>query len=611
MRANSQPAQQDLFRTVVFTAAERSIFRRRKKMKVSEWAEQNIEVTTGSMPGPWRNEVTPYLTDVMDTWGLPYVREVVFCAAPQTSKTSAMHICLGYAADQTPGAAMMVMPDETLAKRISKRRIQPMFRHSATLSELISSNPNDFGLTSITLINGMSIDLAWANSPSALSAMPVEQIFLDEVDKYPATVGKESDPISLAAKRTRTYPWTSKLFIVSSPTIEQWFIWERLNLCHEIRDYYVPCLHCGTFQILEFENVKWPEDCRDHLKIESERLAWYECPHCHGRWNDMDRDRAVRAGHWEPREPVERPHSVGFHLPAFYSRFVSLSECAASFLKSHRDRAKLRDFYNGYLALPWKDYQVNRTVDRILALRDDRPRGVVPTDCAALLAAVDTQVMGFYYEIRAFGWGLEEESWQVREGWVETWDGLTRILYEDEYLDAAGNPHIIQGRIIDSGGDKTSQVYNYCRTKEGILCLKGQQRQRDQWHVTKIDHWPDGKVMIGGLRLYLINTTFYKDKLSNKLAIAPGDPGAWHLHRETTEEYGLHMTAEYKDDHDLWKCPPGKANHYWDTGVYLLALADIMMVPFWRRPGQAEPPQKPKHTQREAGGGRPSWFNRR
>ena len=51
---------------------------------------------------------------------------------------------------------------------------------------------------------------------------------------------------------------------------------------------------------------------------------------------------------------------------------------------------------------------------------------------ACLLAGVDTQDDGFYYEIRAFGFGFERESWGIREGKVPTFEALAQVLWFDQ-----------------------------------------------------------------------------------------------------------------------------------------------------------------------------------
>jgi phage terminase large subunit GpA-like protein len=88
--------------------------------------------------------------------------------------------------------------------------------------------------------------------------------------------------------------------------------------------------------------------------------------------------------------------------------------------------------------------------------------------------------------------------------------------------------------------------------------------------------------------LYRINTTHYKNALARKLAIPPGDPGAFHLHKNVGQDYIRQMTAEYRDDAGKWVCPSHRANHYWDCEVLALVAADIPGMKFWT-PFEEEP----------------------
>lgn len=609
-----QTTQQNLFEVFSWYPGELDIFRKREPLTVSQWAERHRVIRMGARPGPWKNSVTPYLTEIMDTWALPWVQKVAVCAAAQVGKTEAMYNCLGFAIDRHPGPAMVIMPDQEMTRRVSKDRIKPMIENSRVLSELLSPDPDDLSKTRIKFRSGMTVNLSWASSPSLLASMPIEYLFFDEVDKYPEFSGKESDPISLGEARTSTYQWTKKIFMVSTPTTENKFIWPAMMTeAQEVRHYHVPCPECGKFQTLQFEQIKHPEDV-DYKRIRRKYLARYECLHCQAQWTDADRNIAVRAGHWEAVKPVKHPQSVGFHLPVYYSPFVSLSEVAATYLEAEEnakigDKAKLMHFYNSLKAEPYTDVQVERKEDSILALRDDRPRGLVPKNVSCLTIAVDTQKRGFYYEIRAWGWGLELESWQIREGFVDSFDALQKISFDDEYSDASGKSYRIMFGVIDSGGtatdygaSRTAEVYDFCRRVKFMVPIKGQQRKNQPFGFTKIDTYPGTtKLIPGGLKLYSVHVTYFKNTLARKLEIAPTDPGAWHLHSETTEQYAKQMCTEFQNDKGLWECPRGRQNHFWDCGVYNLAAAEILGIRFWKKKAAESTPrtQKERRTRKQ------------
>jgi len=583
---------------MVLSRAEKKVLRKHKRIPVSQWAEKHRVLHMSSLPGPWKNSVTPYLTGIMDAAGYPFVKTVTLCKSPQTGGSEAVHNFIGYIIDRAPGPVLYVYPDELTGRENSKDRILPMIESSPQLRGYMTGQQDDSGMLRVNLMH-MPIYIAWARSASRLANKPIRYIVFDETDKYPETSGpKEADPISLGEARKTTYSHNHKIFKISSPTTEANFIWQAMTIEAEvIFDYWVKCPSCGRYQRMIFENIKVPEKEREPNRIEKEKLAWYACNHCDARWNDMDRNEAVSMGKWRERLPdnssrtvglelfayieTRRPAKIAFHIPSWLSGFVSLSKIMADWFMAIKDRTKMKDFKNKHEAVPWLDYNNDRTEDRILALRDERPRGVVPdTEIVAITAGIDTQQDGFWYEIRAWGAGVHLESWQVREGFCTSFEALTEILFDSQYLDVHGNRYMIHLAIIDAMGDKTAQVYEYCRQFPGrVVPFQGVRSMTMPYRLSKIEYYPGtDKIIPGGIRLLRGNVTYYKNNLSARLDIASSDPGAWHYHSETSMDWARQMTAEYLDDHGFWECKYSRANHGWDCSVYNLLASDVIGV---------------------------------
>jgi len=590
------------------TKAERKVFKKEKPIKPSLWAEKNRILTTSSLPGPWRNEVTQYLTGIMDAADFPSVREVVLCKAPQTGGSEAIHNFIGYCIDRKPGPVLYVFPDTNTAKDNSKDRILPMIRSSARLRSYLTGLQDDESSLRINLLH-MIIYLAWASSPSRLANKPILYAVADEIDKEGFySSGAETSPLNLIDKRLTTYQDTCKFFKISTPTVESGNIWVEFKSCPAVFDYYVQCPDCLSFHIMKFDSIKWPGGGdADPDEIQSKRLAYYVCPKCESTWNDHKRDVAVRRGHWRDREngmamdaylQSFRPSKIGFHLPSWLSRFVSLSKTAASFIKGLKDPVEMQDFMNAHKAEAFRPARKERTEDRILALKDSRPERRVPGGgiVAGLVAGVDTQDYGFWYEIRAVGYGPEKESWQIRAGFVETFGALAQILWEDRYSDADGIEYLVNFALQDCMGHRTSEVYDFCCANRGlILPTKGAQRKTQPFSYTNQEFYPGSKTPIpGGIRLVGLDTTYYKNALARKLEISPSDPGAWHMSAETTEEWARQLTAEFVNEKGVWECPNGRANHGWDCSVLCLVAADILGIPYWEKPGEDELIEKPE-----------------
>ncbi|MDR2946708.1 MAG: phage terminase large subunit family protein, partial [Candidatus Adiutrix sp.] len=436
----------------------------------------------------------------------------------------------------------------------------------------------------------------------------------------------EASSEDLAEQRTKTWRGRRLTIKISTPTTETGPIWRAFSEeAHARFDWWVVCPECGRPQLMKFDNIRWPEDERDPEIVLRDDLARYQCEHCPARWDDAARDQAVRRGQWIERESklemlthlkTHKLSKIGFHIPAWISHFVSLSEVAHAFLRWNKTGRlnDLKNFMNQVKAEPWKEQFSQREDDAVLALCDTRPRGVVPTPeehddpqrqrppIAALLASVDTQGRYFCYAIRAFAYGSSEESWLVQAGTVPDFDDLVRLFWKSTYKDGLGREHRVRSVIIDAMGTRTKKVYEFCVQHRGrIVPYQGVDRLRVPIQHSSLEYYPDdrgNKVRIpAGLTLHRVDTKFFKDDLAARLSIAPDDPGAFHLHSNEKKEldgYAREMCAEvWSDEKDGWINPHGRPNHFWDCEVMIQALAYQLNIRNWKMPEQMQHQSKP------------------
>lgn len=648
-----------------FSKGERKIMRRRRPIPVSQWAERHRVVEMSSIPGRWKNLFTPYLVGIMDAAGTPGVETVIICKSPQTGGSEAGHNLVGWCIDRSPGPVMYVFPDEITARENAKDRIIPMIVDSPRLRDYMTGSGDDASSLRVNLAH-MPIYLGWSGSVSRLGNKPIRTLILDELDKY-KNPKNEATSETLAEKRTTTWRSRRHILKISTPTTEDGPIWTAFTQEAGARfDFWVRCPHCGMAQLMDFERIDWPGKeesptakptavasgseqivkaagagelasprmCAAAVTAEivlTRRLATYPCEHCGVVWDDGDRDRAVRRGEWRERTSgldlaahlaAHRPVKVGFHIPAWLSYFVSLSEVASAALK-YKETGKLDDLknlQNQYKAEPWKEEHVVRSEDAILALCDDRPRGAVPGPVAgrervaALLAGVDTQGVNeqkgyFRYVLRAVGYGEEEESWLVQAGTAPSFSALNDILWSSVYRDPDGREYKARACMIDAMGGRTKEVYSWAIRHRGrVYPWQGVRSLSQPFTPAPQEYFPDlkgNKIKIpGGLMLWRCDTTFFKSDLSHKLSVAPDDPGAFHLHANTDgmlEQYAREMCAEVWDDEKLaWLNPHDKPNHFWDCETMILALAYILNIRHRRRPDAATKPA-PRPVQQRGG----------
>ncbi len=113
-----------------------------------------------------------------------------------------------------------------------------------------------------------------ANSPTNLSSRPIRILLADEVDRYPASAGKEGDPLSLAEKRTKTF-FNKKKVYVSTPTDE-----DTSRIHSEFQEstkdeWCLPCPYCGRLQPLKWSQIRFED-------------VTMECAYCKERATEYD-----------------------------------------------------------------------------------------------------------------------------------------------------------------------------------------------------------------------------------------------------------------------------------------------------------------------------------
>ncbi|MBI5147752.1 MAG: phage terminase large subunit family protein, partial [Parcubacteria group bacterium] len=503
---------------------------------------------------------------------------------------------------------------------------------SPVLRSHMTENEDDITRLEIKL-DRMVIYFAGANSPAALAQKPIRFLFLDETDKYPRFSGREADPIKLASERTRTF-WNRKIVKCSTPTTRGGYIfreYERTDKCR----YFMPCPHCGHYQAFVFAQLRWPEEERDPEIIKDKKLAWYECAGCKGKIKDVDKHKMTLEGLWTPERcridsngkikgEIPQTAKRGFWINALYSPWISFSEIAAEFLRSRESIELLMNFVNSWLAEIWEEKTEETKEDKILEKQGDYPEGLVPHGAVVLTAGVDVQKDHFYIVIR--GWGVGEESWLIRAARVEAWDDVIAVLFKTEYKRASGDPFKARLSCIDSGF-RTDEVYELCRRWRDVArAIKGENHLSGvPYRPTRIDRNPKtGAAIEGGLSLWRLDTSLYKDKITRMVNSSPGDPSQWHVFKNISEEYVRQFCAEHKilvrdkksgKTWEEWKKKSaGAPNHYWDAEVYAAAAADMLRVSSLREEGQSIP-YIPKQTDDDSKlggwvGNRKGWINR-
>lgn len=583
-----------------------------ERLPVSEWAEKYRVLPSGNaIPGPWRNSVTPYLVEIMDAFSDDMVEEIVFVKPTQVGGTSAMENALGSLIAQDPAPTMIVYPSDDLAKRTVESKLEPMIKSCTALAKKYRENESEKLALKFA---DMTVWLTGANSPADLASTNIRNLFLDEVDKFPAASKKEADPVSLARERTKTY-FNRKIFMASTPTLKSGHIWRAMERAEVVKHYFVPCPHCGKFIELKFTCIKWPS--KDDVPDSADRaeMAVYACQECGGVITDQDKGKMLRGGRWQNVvEKSKTPKSVAFWINTLYSPFTRFSEIAREFMRSKDDPELLHNFTNSWLAEPWEDTKLKTNADLVLERQTETPEWTLPPWTKLITGGIDVQENCLYWTIRA--WGDYMTSQNVAHGQALSMAEVEKAM-NVEFSLPNGDTAMVNLALMDSG-DQTDEVYEFCAiNSDWVLPCKGTSTMLSHYRLSVINK---AGSKANGMTLVLVDGGKYKDQIAARMR-KPNGTGSWQVYKDCDMEYAEQVTAEHKvtersggKEVQKWVLKSSHAdNHYLDCEVYAAAAADVMGVRslyLKRVAGQAAAPeprkpvkQEPRQTQEE------NWIN--
>lgn len=550
-----------------------------EELTVSEWAGKYrfLDERSSSMPGKWKNEMTPYLVGIMDEFNNYQTEKIVFCKCTQLGGTEVLNNMICFSVAQDPAPMMIVYPTSELADSVVEQRIKPMLKASKeTKKHFKEKNSSKKELQ----FDSMYISIVGSNSPSELASRPIRYLFLDEVDKYPNESKKEADPISLAVERTKTFN-NRKIYMCSTPTTRTGHIWEEKEKADIEKHYFVPCPHCGEFIELKFSQIRWPDDNEKLSAADKAEFAQYICQECGSTINDSDKMEMLQKGEWRTvKENTKFTKTVAFWINTLYSPFTRFSQIAKAYLIAKDDTEALHNFTNSWLAEPWEDTKLKTNAETVMERQTDLPEFVVPEWTRLLTAGVDVQETSLYYIIRA--WGEYLTSQLITRGQVTSFRDIERVM-NLEYMKPDGTVKLVDLCLIDSG-DQTDEVYDFAAmNSEWCLPSKGTTSMVNYFKLSSVNKTSSKAY---GMTLALVDGGKYKDMIAGRMKRENGT-GSWMVFDGIDLEYCTQVTAEHKITEKggggklrtRWVQKTSHAdNHYLDCEVYGMAAADILGV---------------------------------
>jgi phage terminase large subunit GpA-like protein len=589
----------------------------------SEWAEKVLRIPEGNkLPGPYRLHNAPYQAEPLDAMADPSVEIVTLKWGAQVGKTLIALIAIGYGIAVAPSSSMLMQPSKGDLQVWLDAKFEPMVANNPSLSHLIAKKRGKKGANNALMKSfpGGHLMFAWSGSPKTMRGRSAPRIICDEVDGYTRT--KEGHAVGLLWQRSATFGEDRKLLQISTPTIKGESYISQQYEDGDMRQLWVPCGACKTFQVMTLEGIHWPG--KDEEIDQDPESAVYVCSHCGDEWDDAKRVAAIRAGQWRALKPF-RGHA-SFHLPEWYSLLIELKKVAKDYI-AKKASDDWQSFVNVTCAEAYAEEVATMSESELMACREHY---AAPVPLAALVLTAGVDMQEDRLEVQVVAWGPGEESWVIDyhviwgdpAGDDEVWEELDEYLRR-RWLHESGNLLKISAAGLDTGGGKgcTQAAYEYlrARTNRRIFGLKG----GGDWGLpaaSEAKHKKSGKSKRPAT-LFIVGVNDVKVTLARRLkktvaANANRDdgegakrgPGIVHFSDTLDVWYFEQLTAEGLVDRKL---PDGTRRKKWvqtrernealDTYVYAYAALKILKPSMRRAAERLAVAERPEASTPAAG----------
>lgn len=553
-------------------------------LTAAEWADRYMVLPPeAAQRGRMTNRLVPWAYVIGRLLNNARYKKVVLVQGAQTSKTQQIMNYVLYRMDTDPVSMLYLMPTQNTLERFSNRRLGPTLREIKHLSEVTAKGQAD--KVTEKNINGMPLSLGWTGSGSQLRSTPAGVVVIDEIDVMKVIKG-EGDVLSLASKRTATYP-NALIIVTSTPTegraevetnpdtgIEHWAVsdtvasrvWQLWQSGTRL-EWAVPDLGgCGRYFVPRrrhfFIDEQWtPREARVNAAL--------VCPHCghqlkRGQVHSLNAEgRFLGPGQWVDDEGVVQGDVIdsdtasvwvsGLMSPfpgADWGRIAE--EYQAAFLAG--DEAVLRVIVNTDFGEPYTPKVEAVDWESLLARRCDYALGELPAGVQVVTAACDVGGDYIMYEVRGWGYGLE--SYLIDWGTIDGDTSLPGAFYNlVPLLERTFGGLRVEMMAIDAGFkpgmgtklDVSHPVYEFAREyRHQVVAVRGRDVLDNGlvYKASRVDINYRGDLKRRGLKIFHLNSDVLKSMLFSRMAWPEGVTGGFFLPRDVPGEYLRQVTAE-------------------------------------------------------------------
>ena len=417
-----------------------------ERLTVPQAAEKYRKLNNkGAYVGPWKNSMTPYLIEPMETLTSTQYTGMVFVGPSQCGKTEIYLNWHTYTVVCDPMDLMLVDVSQSRAADFSKRRIDRLHRETESVRGRLIKGRNYDNTFDKRYRSGAMVTLSWPTI-NELSGKPIPRLFLTDYDRMDQDIEGEGSPFVLAQARATSFRRYGMTVAESSPSLPvkdpRWAPSTPheappcdgiLSLYNEgdRRRFYWICVSCRNAFEPDFPLLKWDSSGENLAK--RAKTVYLECPHCQAHYHENSSDpnrpgkhAMNRTGTWlrdgekitTDGEIVGEPVEDGTRTPSFWLKGVcaAFSEWEGLILKylganktyeRTGSEEGLKTVMNTGFSLPYTQKSVEnlRLPEKLKERAYDFGYKTVPHQVRFLVASIDTQKNRFVVQIHGVGQG--------------------------------------------------------------------------------------------------------------------------------------------------------------------------------------------------------------
>lgn len=467
------------------------VFRAVPKIPIWKWAEENVFLDSqqAAAPGfydssktPWTRRIQELMTDQAGTDpaipGPPTPDKVCTDAAimksSQSGFTEGILNVIRWLAKFSPRNVIYAIDSADEAAAINGIRLEPTLRQ---LGEDVFTSDDDDVKRYILKLRRMIVWFFGSYSAGKFANKQASLLVADELEEYPDLPGDTSVETNLDSRRKTAED--GRFFKLSKPKLFKGPI-HRAYLLGTQEKWHVPCPHCGTFQELVWERVRFSH-CKDILgewdKTRVLNETWYECANVQGqgeaakgcRIEEISKPAMNARGKWIATNPNPTPGHVSQHFSDLYSMFKSVTwgrlalKCIAA--DASGMPSEKQGFWNHNLGLPWQESASRVGEEDVLNCRSAYRRGTIPFEPEVVLLTSDIGQSHARWVKMAFA--ADGEAWLIDWGSELSPDGVVPLL--DVEIPCSNGKNYQVGQAGMDGKYRKEEVYAACLSVPGRM----------------------------------------------------------------------------------------------------------------------------------------------